>query len=144
MFFLLAILISTSAWAGQAALPAGVPNVFDAEVRAQFEPVGVFNLRGDPDFPVVILMNKGGEQPQAIFFGMDARNGKDTWSLATDPIILIVLFADPSTILGLHVDAGFMDRGRPSGQYKAVDDPNSFALPDLLKAVTAVPTQSYM
>ena len=49
---LVVILASIPAWAGQPALPSGVPNVFDPEVRARFQPVGVANLRGNPDFPV--------------------------------------------------------------------------------------------
>ncbi|MBI3122350.1 MAG: hypothetical protein HYZ03_08720 [candidate division NC10 bacterium] len=140
----LLILASIPAWAGQPLLPSGVPNVFDPEVRAQFQPVGVANLRGNPDFPVLILQNTVGGQPQVILLGLDARNGKDNWSLASDPIILIVLFADPETILGAHVDAGFAERGKPSGQYMTLADPTSPGLSDLLRSISLAATRTYM
>ncbi|MBI4737880.1 MAG: hypothetical protein HY766_17780 [candidate division NC10 bacterium] len=141
---LLVILTSIPAWAGQPLLPSDVPNVFDPEVRAQFQPVGVANLRGNPDFPVLILQNTVGGQPQVILLGLDARNGKDTWSLASDPIILIVLFADPETILGAHVDAGFAERGKPSGQFMTPADPTSPGLSDLLRSITLAASRTYM
>ncbi len=140
----LVILASIPAWAGQPLLPSGVPNVFDPEVRARFQPVGVANLRGNPDFPVLILQNTVGGQPQVILLGLDARNGKDNWSLASDPIILIVLFADPETILGAHVDAGFAERGKPSGQYMTLADPTSPGLSDLLRSISLAATRTYM
>lgn len=144
LLLLLVILAPIPTWAGQPVLPAGVPNVFDPEVRARFQPVGVANLRGNPDFPVLILQNTAGEQPQVMLLGLDARNGKDTWSLASDPIILIVLFADPGTILGAHVDAGFAELGKPSGQLMTLADPTSPALSDLLRSVTLAATRTYM
>jgi len=144
VLLLLLGLASTTAWAGQAALPEGVPNIFDADVRAQFEPVAVLNLRGNADFPMLLLVNKAGEQPQAMAVGLDARNGKDTWSLASDPIILIVLFSDPSTISAVHVDAGFSEQGKPSGTYMAVDNPGSLTLPDVFKTLVAAPVRTYM
>jgi len=146
-FSILVVLLavaSAPAWADQAALPEGVPNIFDAEVRAHFEPVAVINLRGNPDFPMLLLVNKAGEQPQAMAVGLDARNGKDTWSLASDPIILIVLFSDPSTISAVHVDAGFSEQGKPSGTYMAVDNPGSLTLPDVFKTIVAAPVRTYM
>ena len=140
-FFLLPAI---PAWAGEPTLPADVPNIYDPEVRAHFQPVGVANLRGHPDFPVVLLLNIAGEQPQALLIGLDARNGKETWSLTTDPIILIVVFSDETMIQGLYVDTGFADLGKASGIYAAVDEVNSPALPDLLKAVTEAVTQRYI
>jgi len=142
-FFLLAAI---PAWAGEPTLPADVPNIYDPEVRAQFQPVGVANLLGNPDFPVVLLLNIAGEQPQALLIGLDARNGKETWSLATDPIILIVVFADGTLIQGLYVDTGFADLGKASGIYAAVDvgEISSPVLPDLLKAVAEAVTQRYI
>lgn len=145
IFLLLLIMVAAiPAWASQSALPAGVPNVFDPEVRARFQPVGMANLKGNPDFPVLILQNMAGEQPQVMLLGLDARNGKETWSLASDPIILIVLFADPETILGAHVDAGFAERGRPSGQFMTLADPTSPGLSDLLRSITLTATRTYM
>jgi hypothetical protein len=143
---LLALLavVSAPAWAGQAALPEGVPNIFDAEVRGNFEPVAVVNLRGNPDFPMLLLVHKAEEEPQAMVIGLDARNGKDTWSLASDPIILIVLFSDPSTISAVHVDTGFSEKGKPSGIYMAVENPGSLRLPDVFNAIAAAPVRTYM
>lgn len=144
LFLAVPLLAGFPAWAGQSPLPTGVPNIFDPEVRAKFQPVAVVNLRGNPDLPMLVLVNAVGEQPQAMALGLDARNGKDTWSLGSDPIFLIVLFADPSTILGVHVDVGFSREGKPSGEYMALDNPESLTLPDLLNAVTAAPTRTYM
>ena len=144
LMLFLVILASIPAWAGQPALPSGVPNVFDPEVRARFQPVGVANLRGNPDFPVLILQNTAGGQPQVMLLGLDARNGKESWSLASDPIILIVLFADPETILGAHVDVGFAERGKSSGQFMTLADPTSPGLSDLLRSVTLAATRTYM
>jgi hypothetical protein len=125
------------AWAAQPTLPAGVPNIYDPEVQAHFQPVEVGNLRENPDFPVVLLVNTTGEQPQALLLGLDARNGTDTWSLTTDPIILIMVFSDETTIQGSYVDTGFVDAGKASGDYAAVDAESLPALPDLLKEVAA-------
>ena len=104
-------------------LPAEVPNIFDPEVRSQFQRVGVVNLRGNPDFPVLIFQNIVGGQPQTILLGLDARNGKEGWSLRSDSVILVILFADPETILAAYVDAGFADSGKPSRVFRKLDDP---------------------
>ncbi|HYL81006.1 MAG TPA: hypothetical protein VEU07_09345, partial [Candidatus Acidoferrum sp.] len=50
----LMVLSSGSAWAEQLALPSGVPNIFDPEVGGHFEVIGVTNLQGNPDFPMVL------------------------------------------------------------------------------------------
>lgn len=139
LLLLLVLLAAVPAWAGQPALPAGVPNIFDPEVRAHFQPVAVTTLQGNADFPVLLLLNTAGEQPQAVVLALDARNGKETWSLVSDPIILIVVFADPTTIQWLYVDAGFVERGEPSGSYIALADPNSSGLPDLPRSATTGP-----
>lgn len=136
---LLVVFVLLAAGAARAdgpTVPAGVPDIYDPEVRAHFQPAGVATLRDNPDFPVVLLVNTTGEQPQALLLGLDARNGKDTWSLTTDPIILIVVFSDEITIQGLYVDTGFVDLGEASGNYAAVDEKSLPALPDLLRAVT--------
>jgi hypothetical protein len=116
----------------------------DPAVRAHFQEVGMGNLRGNPDFPVIFLLNTTGDQPQALLFGVDARNGKATWSLTTDPIILIVVFSDPRTIQSVYVDTGFIELGKVSGNYTAVDEGNPDALPDLLKVLTAAATRTYI
>ena len=134
---LLGVVLVTAmpAWAARPTLPAGVPNIYDPEVQAHFQPVEVGNLRDNPDFPVLLLVNTLGEHPQALLLGLDARNGTDSWSLTTDPIILIVIFSDEGTIEGSYVDTGFVDAGNASGDYAAVDAESFPALPDLLKAV---------
>jgi hypothetical protein len=138
------LLAAAPSLAGQAALPSGVPNIFDAEVQAQFQPVGVTNLQGSPDFPAVLLKDTADEPPQAILLGLDARNEKDTWSLTEDPIILIVVFDDSATIKSLYVDAGFVGSGKASGSYTEVDGADPAKLPELLKAVFAATTQTYI
>ena len=126
------------------ALPAGVPDIYDPEVRAHFQPVRVANLRGNPDFPVVLAVNTAGEQPRALLLGLDARNGKSTWSLTTDPVILIAVLSDKTTIQGLYVDIGFADVGKASGSYAEVDNANSAGLPDLLDAVPEAVARTYI
>jgi hypothetical protein len=130
--------------AAPVALPPGVPNIYDPEAQTHFQPVRVTNLRDNPEFPVVLLVNTTGQQPEALLVGLDARNGKDTWSLTGDPIILIVALSDYKTIQGLFVDTGFADRGTASGTYAAVDEANASALPDLLKAIPEAPLRTYM
>jgi len=131
------LVTATPAWAAQPTLPAGVPNIYDPEVQAHFQPVEVGNLRDNPDFPVVLLVNTTGEQPHALLLGLDARNGTDAWSLTTDPVILIMVFSDETTIQGSYVDTGFVDAGKASGDYAAVDAESLPALPDLLEEVAA-------
>ncbi|HSB78017.1 MAG TPA: hypothetical protein VLM91_04470 [Candidatus Methylomirabilis sp.] len=137
-----ALLAAVPAWAGAPALPAGVPNIYDPAVRAHFQPVPVANLQENPDLPMLLLVNDTEESPPAILLGVDARNGKDTWSLSTDPIILIVVFADAATVQDVYVDIGFVDEGKASGTYAAVDPANDTALPELLKAVPATGRRS--
>jgi hypothetical protein len=132
-----ALLAAVPSWAGAPTLPAGVPNIFDPAVRAHFQAVAVTNLQKNPDLPVLLLVNETEEPPRALLLGVDARNGKDTWSLSTDPIILIVVFADATTVQDVYVDIGFTDRGKASGTYAAVDPADGPALPELLKAVPA-------
>ena len=138
----LGVLLLTARPAGAGALPAGVPDIYDAAVRAHFQPVAVGSLRGNPDLPAVLLVNTTGDQPQALLLGLDARNGKDTWSLTADPIILIVVFADATTLQGVYVDTGFAERGKASGDYTGVEERNLPALPDFLKPVSAAAKQT--
>ena len=136
------LLAAVPAGAGAPALPAGVPDISDPAVRAHFQPVAVTSLRGNPDFPAVLLVNTTGDQPEALLLGLDARNGKDTWSLTADPIILIVVFADATTLQGVYVDTGFAERGKASGDYTGVEERSLPALPDLLKPVSAAAKQT--
>ena len=138
------VFTAAPAEAAPAALPAGVPNIYDPEVQTHFQPVRVANLRDNPEFPVILLVNMTGQQPEALLVGLDARNGKDTWSLTGDPIILIVALSDEQTIQGLFVDTGFADQGTASGAYAAVDEANASALPDLLRAIPEAASRTYM
>ena len=122
--------------ASQPTLPAGVPNIHDPSVLAHFQAEGVADLDGNPDFPVLLLTSTDAGQSQTLLLGLDARNGKETWSLAADPIILIVVFPGETTVPGLYVDTGFADRGEASGTYAALDRGDLGVLPDLLKAIT--------
>ena len=133
------------AWAGQSPLPPGVPNFLDRSIRSQFEPVAVVNLRGNSDLPILVVRNKQEDgQPQVMLLALDARNGRHTWSLATDPIILIVVFASPSTILSIHTDDGFLQHGQASGAYVTMEHPDSLILPDVLRAVAAVADRAFL
>jgi len=138
----LVLVAAVPAWAGPPALPAGVPNLLDPAVRAHFQRVWVANLQGNPDFPMVALVNTTGEEPRILLLGLDARNGTDTFSLTTDPIILVMVLADPAAVQDVYVDIGFADRGQASGAYAAVDPVNASSLIELLKAVEATGTRS--
>jgi hypothetical protein len=136
------LVMTTPAWSAPPSLPAGVPNIYDPGVLEHFQLAEMGNLRDNPDFPVLLLVNTTGGTPQALLLGLDARNGTDAWSLTADPIILILLFSDQATIQGAYVDAGFVDLGRASGNYAAVGEESLPALPDMLGAVTAPVTGS--
>ena len=137
---LLALVVLTPfpTWAGQPALPADVPNIFEPAVRAQFQFAGAFSLKGNSDFPMLLVVNTAEGQPKAMALGLDARNGEETWSLASDPIILIVLFSDPWTVQSVHVDTGFFEHNKPSGTYQTVADPTSSRLRDLFRRIPAM------
>ncbi len=124
-------------------LPGGVPNLYDPKVRAQYEPTVVGNLLSNPDFPMVMLVNTTGTDPGAILIALDARNGSDSWSLSTDPIILIALFADPSTITGLYFDNGLLTQGTPSGSYENIPNPREM-LPNILHALSEIAPRTYL
>ncbi len=137
------LLPGVSAWAAPASLPADVPNIYDPEVQAGFTPVMVANLRDNPDFPMVLLVNTTGNGPEALLLGLDAHNGTNTWSLTGDPIILIVAFSG-ETVQQLYVDSGFAGQGTPSGTYARVDGANGSALPELLDAVSLAAAQTFI
>ncbi len=138
------LLVAGPAWAeGKPALPDGVPNLFDPEVRAQYETTLVGNLFANPDLPLLVLVSTNGSRPGAVLIALDARNGTDTWSLSADPIILIALFADDSTITDFYLDNGFLKQGTASGSFQSFPDPLE-ALPDLLHAVSVIPARTYL
>lgn len=136
------LVAAVPAWAGTTALPAGVPNLLDPAVRTHFQPMAVANLQGNPDFPVVALVNTTGEEPRVLLLALDARNGTDTFSMTADPIILILVVARGITIQDAYVNIGFVNRGLASGTYAAVDAGNASALLELLEAVRATEARS--
>jgi hypothetical protein len=104
--------------------------------------MAVANLQGNPDFPVVALVNTTGEEPRVLLLALDARNGTDTFSMTADPIILILVVARGMTNQDAYVDIGFVNRGLASGTYAAVDAGNASALLELLEAVRATEARS--
>lgn len=100
-----------------AAYPTGVPDLTDPSVLNQFVPVGLSTLGGDPDFPALLLANIGEGPPQFLLVVLDARNGKETWSLREDAAVFYVLLAGPTTIQQAFLDVGFAAGGRPSGDF---------------------------
>lgn len=126
----------------QGRLPDGVPDLLSPQSDWQSYQVG--NLEGDPDFPLIMFLNNKGSAPAAVMVAIDARNGKSSWSLESDPAILIALFADSETLSGLYYDQGFTEAGHPSGQYTKVADPNVKSLPLLLKSVAEAQHRIYM
>ncbi len=143
--FALVLLFAVSVPAlAQGTLPDGIPNVFDPKIRDDYQPYQVGNLEGNPDFPVVLFMAREGKSPAAVVVALDARNGKGTWSLATDPVVLIAVFSDPKTVTGVYLDSGFAQRGTASGTYSRVKDLNGDSLPKALKSVANARAQVYM
>jgi hypothetical protein len=114
-------------------LPDGVPDLLNPRIRASWQSNLLGNLEGDPDFPVVVCLNVSDGAPAAVMMAIDARNGTSAWSLASDPVILIAVFAGPQTLTRPYYDQGFTDDGRPSGQYAKITRPDSAALSALLR-----------
>ena len=104
---------------GETHYPPGVPNLADPGLLAQFIPLSISRLAEDPDFPVLLLANRGEGSPQFILVIVDARNGKETWSLREDAPVFYVLFNDLTTIHQAFLDEGFASRGTPSGHFIA-------------------------
>jgi hypothetical protein len=136
------LVAAVPAGAGSPALPAGVPNLLDPAVRTHFQRAWVANLQGNPDFPMVALVNTTGKEPRVLILGLDARNGTDTFSMTADPIILILVVARGITIQDAYVDIGFVNRGLASGAYAAVDPENASALLELLETLRATEARS--
>lgn len=128
----------------QSALPDGVPNVLDPRVQGEYQAFQVGNLEGNPNFPVVAFMSQSNEKREAVVLALDARNGKETWSIRTDPVILVAVFSQPQTIANLFLDRGFADRGEASGAFMPADGLHGDLLPHLLETVAGAREQIYM
>jgi hypothetical protein len=75
---------------------------------------------------------------------IDARNGTSRWSLASDPVIAIAVFADLQTVTRLYYDQGFAEDGRPSGQYGKITGPDPAALSALSRWAAHLQQRVYM
>jgi hypothetical protein len=125
-------------------LPDEVPDLLDPGIRARWDGYALWNLEGDPDFPVVVYLNKSGNGPAAVMMVIDARNGTSGRSLASDPIIAIALFGDSQTLTRLYYDQGFAKDGRPSGQYAKIAGANAAALSALSRWAAHLQRRVYM
>jgi hypothetical protein len=99
--------------------PPGVPDLTDPAVLGSFLPLGMGQLGGDPDFPVIFLGNTSGDLPRFMLVILDARNGKNTWSVQEDAAIFFLLLADSDTIQQAYLDKGFAASGKASGEFMA-------------------------
>jgi hypothetical protein len=143
-FALLSMAMGTAGAGTVSARPENVPDLTDPNVQQKYLPIQVGTMGGNKDLPLVMLVNQGSEKSEAILIGLDARNGKSTWSLLSDPIILVALFADPATITELDVDLSFLSEGTPSGSLQRVPDPRPETLPELLRAIASVPERTFL
>ncbi len=119
------------------------PRRGDAQVSRRFGLTRLGGLQGNPDFPLLLLVHRATTPPGAVLVALDARNGTDIWSLGTDPVVVIALFADPMTLTALYVDRGFVAQGLPSGRFQRLANPRAM-LPDLLHVVSALPTRVFL
>lgn len=125
-------------------LPDGVPDLLDPRAVGSWQPHVLGNVKGDPDFPLVVYLNKSGNGPAAVMMVIDARNGTSRWSLASDPVIGIAVFADSQTLTRLYYDQGFAEDGRASGQYGKITGPDSAALSALARWAAHLQRRVYM
>lgn len=113
-------------------LPPAIPDFTDAETLSRFTPVAQGRLWGNPDFPVLLVRGLEPTDPAFVLIVLDARNGKETWSLIEDPMILVTVGKRgeaPET----YVDEGFVGRGTPSGALVEVEGATLSDLSGLLE-----------
>lgn len=113
-------------------LPPAIPDFTDAETLSRFTPVAQGRLWGNPDFPVLLIRGLEPTDPAFVLIVLDARNGKDTWSLIEDPMILVTVGKRdeaPET----YVDEGFVTQGTPSGAFVEVEGATLSDLSGLLE-----------
>ncbi len=132
---MLALAVAAAASAQTKSLPEGVPDLLNPDAQHEYQAYQAGNLEGNADFPLVMFVNTTGKQPAAVMMAVDAQNGTDHWSLASDPIVVIALFSDPQTITRLYTDTGFTQSGKPSGDYTEVPNPSVETLTGLLQSV---------
>jgi hypothetical protein len=115
----LALLLLSHQGRAQAARPPGVPDLSDPAVLEGFVPMGYSPFGGDPDFPMLLLANRAEDTPQFLLVLIDARHGRQTWSIREDTPVFYLLFADPGTVQQAFLDQGFALGGPPSGEFLA-------------------------
>ncbi len=131
-----------AALAVKSGFPAGVPDLLDPSVQSHFVSLKIGNIADNPDFPEVLLLNESGEQPRALLVGLDARNGTDRWSMEKDPVILIMVLADKMAVERSYIDTGFVDHGKPSGAFAAIDRDSLPALADIFMGIVEAAKQT--
>jgi len=99
--------------------PAGIPDLRDPEIRSRFMLLNLARLDDDPDFPVLMLAGVGAGSPALLVVIVDARNGKETWSLREDAAVFYLMLADPTTVERAFLDEGFAASGKASGRFTA-------------------------
>jgi len=116
-------------------LPPAVPDFTDAETLTHFAPVAQGRLWGNPDFPVLLIRGIESVDPAYVLIVLDARNGKETWSLVEDPMILVSVAKREEESPETYVDEGFVTQGKPSGAFIQVEGATNFSdLTGLLEA----------
>ena len=125
-------------------LPEGIPDLASPASQGNWEPYVLGSLGGNPNFPLVLYLNKVAGGPPGVMMVIDARNGKQTWSLTSDPAIVVVVLANLRTVKGLYYDQGFVEAGHASGQYANIAHPDLASLPALLERVLEVQHRVYM
>ncbi len=113
--------------------PAGIPDFTDTETLAHFTPVAQGSLWGNPDFPVLLIQGVEAPAPAFVLVVLDARNGKETWSLVEDPMILVTVGQRDRETPATYVDEGFVTQGVPSGTFVEVGGATLSDLPGLLE-----------
>jgi hypothetical protein len=131
-----------AAGAGEAAqgLPPGVPDLTDVDTLAHFTPVAQGSLWGNRDFPVLLIQGVEAPDHAFVLVVLDARNGKDTWSLTDDPMILVAVGKRGEEGTETYVDEGFVTQGMPSGAFVGVVGATLGDLTDLLEVGYAAAT----
>jgi len=107
-------------------LPPAVPDFTDAETLTHFAPVAQGRLWDNPDFPVLLIRGIESADPVYVLIVLDARNGKETWSLVEDPMILVSVAKREEESPETYVDEGFVTQGKPSGAFIQVEGATNF------------------
>ncbi|MGH7394752.1 MAG: hypothetical protein ACREJF_04040, partial [Candidatus Methylomirabilales bacterium] len=89
-------------------LPPRVPDFTDAETLARFTAVAQGRLWGNPDFPILLIRAIETTDPLFVLIVLDARNGKTSWSLLEDPMILVTVGKQGEERPETFVDEGFV------------------------------------